>query len=184
VDTNPLALLSKGEVYQLAVALAVSREIIEALPTPDLWGVGDQHNDETELSKLSGVEWTYSRVDSYSGQYTQVGTIERLSRFLDHRFEAWFDGDCLIRGAWLFKPDRGHDEISGDWEFNMDALVKEAMPFFPGSPTEKVRAWLESARRWERSTRHKLNPNCPNLSPGGRQALIEEGLLTNELPEV
>ena len=29
------------------------------------------------------VRWTYSRVDAATGEYRRVGTIERLSRFLD-----------------------------------------------------------------------------------------------------
>lgn len=83
VDTNPLAMLSKGEVYQLACYLDVPKEIIQATPTPDLWGVGDTHNDEEELSRISGVSWTYSRVDPETAEYTQVGTIERMSRLFD-----------------------------------------------------------------------------------------------------
>jgi len=183
VDTNPLAMLSKGEVYQLALALGVPHEIIKALPTPDLWGVGDEHNDEAELTALSGVEWSYSRIDLETGEYTKVGTIERLSRFLDHGFSAWFDSLCGINGGWLFAKDKGHDSISGDWEFNMDALVKEAKSFFDPDHSERdVRAFLESARRWERSTRHKFNPNIPAL--GTRKELLDAGILTDELPEV
>jgi NAD+ synthetase len=181
VDTNPLAMLSKGEVYQLAVALGVPREIIVALPSPDLWGCGDQHNDEDELLKLSGVDWTYSRVDPDSGQYVKVGTIERLSRFLDHEFFAWFDGHCRINGGWLFAKDSGHED-SGDWSFNLDALVEQARPFFPGESGAFVRRRLESARKWERSTRHKLNPNCPQL--GSRRELLDALILTDALPEV
>lgn len=183
VDLNALAMLSKGEVYQLGVALGVPREIVEALPTPDLWGVGEQHNDEEELTKLSGgVEWTYSRVDPETGAYTRVGTIERLSRFLDHEFHAWFDDMCRINGGWLFARDEGTNEISGPWKFNMDALVREAMGFFPGCSAEQVHGWLASARKWERITRHKMNPNCPTL--GSREELLDAGILTNELPEV
>jgi len=182
VDTNPLAMLSKGEVYQLANALHVPREILEALPTPDLWGTGEAHNDEEELSKLSGVEWTYSRINPETGKYTRVGTIERLSRFLDYQFPAWFDSMCRINGGWLFASDKGHDEISGPWEFNMNALVREAMAFFPGCSADQVRAWLTSARKWERITRHKMNPNCPTL--GSRQELLDAGILTDELPEL
>ncbi|HLT35080.1 MAG TPA: NAD(+) synthase, partial [Enhygromyxa sp.] len=75
VDTNPIAMLSKGETYQLAKVLGVPRSIIDATPSPDLHGVGDQHNDEDEIRALTGVEWTYSRIDVETGQYTRVGTI-------------------------------------------------------------------------------------------------------------
>ncbi len=182
VDTNPLAMLSKGEVYQLAVALGVPREIITCLPTPDLWGCGEVHNDEDELLKLSGVDWTYSRVDPDSGHYVKIGTIERLSRFLDHRFSSWFDGSLQIHGGWLFAEDRGEDEISGDWSFDINALVQQAKPFFPGESEDLIRRRLESARRWERCTRHKLNPNCPQL--GARHELLDAEILTDMLPEV
>lgn len=198
VDTNPLAMLSKGEVYQLAVGLQVPREIVEAIPTPDLWGIGDAHNDEDELARISGVEWTYSRVDPETGKYLCVGTIERLSRFLDHRFSAWFDSMCLINGSWLFAAEKGYDGISGDWVLNMDALVEEAKRFFPGRSDDEVRAFLTSARKIERATRHKMNPNCPTLGPGwwkrlsdgggmrktDREVFVEEGILTNNLPEM
>ena len=39
-----------------------------------------------------------------------------------------------------------------------------------------------SARSIERSTRHKENPNCPIL--GSRAALLEAGVLTDELTKV
>jgi len=182
VDTNPIAMMSKGETFQLAIALGVPREILVALPSPDLWGNGDQHNDEDELLRISGVEWTYSRVDPDSGHYVRVGTIERLSRFLDHNFSAWFDSCCGINGAWLFANYQGVDEISGSWTFDMDALVREAIPFFPGHGAEHVRDFLASAKKWERATRHKMNPNCPAL--GSRRELVEAGILTNTLPEV
>jgi hypothetical protein len=40
---------------------------------------------------------------------------------------------------------------------------------------------LESARKWERITRHKMNPNCPTL--GSREELIAQDILTNVLPD-
>ena len=43
VDTNPIAMLSKGEVFQLARGLGVPQRVLQALPSPDLWGVGEQH---------------------------------------------------------------------------------------------------------------------------------------------
>src|SRR5690606_15604020 len=84
VDTNPIAMLAKGEVYQLGRALEVPRSIIDALPSPDLHGVGDTHNDEDEIRAMSGVDWTYSRIDWDTGAYVRVGTIELLSRSEEH----------------------------------------------------------------------------------------------------
>lgn len=160
VDTNPLAMLSKGEVYQLAVALGVPDEIITCLPTPDLWGAGEAHNDEAELAKLSGVEWSYSRVDPKTGKYVKVGTIERMSRFLD-TFVELDDGYQGTPAVWVF---------SGQF----DAVMGEAEKF------GLTRKHLESARHWERVTRHKMNPNCPTL--GDRKDLLDAGILTDELP--
>lgn len=169
VDTNPLAMLSKGEVYQLANALNVPREIIEATPTPDLWGVGDAHNDEEELTKLSGVEWTYSRINPDTGEYTRVGTIERMSRVLDLKiYEPLVIGDMPTVGDVLFwRHPMPHVDT---WE----RIVERT----PGLTPDH----FESAQKWERATRHKENPNCPSL--GSRQELLDAGILTNELPEV
>jgi len=166
VDTNPIAMLSKGEVYQLALALGVPHEIIKALPTPDLWGVGDEHNDEDELSQLSGVEWSYSRVDPDTSEYMKVGTIERMSRFLDTRLEAGmrpYAVDHILLGE--------SNETAA-----LDALMENAKAF------GLTREHLASARKWERSTRHKMNPNIPTL--GTRRELLNAGVLTDVLPEV
>jgi len=167
VDTNPLAMLSKGEVYQLAVALKVPTEIIIALPTPDLWGVGEAHNDEAELLKSSGVPWTYSRINVDTGEYARVGTIERMSRFLD--------ADIVGRD----KPDEDSswEEILFDDEWKVGAIMVN-----PANEVGLTRKHLESAKKWERSTRHKMNPNCPSL--GSRQELLDAGILTNELPKL
>ncbi|HUW55841.1 MAG TPA: hypothetical protein VMZ92_04345, partial [Planctomycetota bacterium] len=169
VDCNVLAMLSKGEVYQLAVALGVPREIIEALPTPDLWGVGEKHNDEEELTRLSGVPWTYSRVNPETGEYVRVGTIERISRLLDEPIATHvIIGDHPTIGDWLFgSQDRG----------NMNLRLIELFEKF-GVTIEH----LDSARKWERSTRHKMNPNCPSL--GSRQELLDAGIITDELPKL
>jgi NAD+ synthase len=159
VDTNPIAMLSKGETYQLARALAVPRSVIEALPSPDLHGVGEQHNDEDEIRAMSGVDWTYSRIDWETGQYTRVGTIEMLSRFADNHPELFADRALA--------------------EHDLQRLAKAAEPLFQRS-IAVVTTFLESARALEKMTRHKANPNCPAL--GERSHLVEHGLLSNELP--
>jgi NAD+ synthetase len=157
VDTNPLAMLSKGEVYQLAVKLGVPSEIITCMPTPDLWGTGDAHNDEEELSKLSGVEWTYSRVNPETGEYTQVGTIERMSRFADHV---------------------GYNIVFLGSQNDIDVICQNSILLDEFRITKKH---VESARKWERSTRHKENPNCQSL--GTRQDLLALNIITNDLPK-
>lgn len=161
VDTNPIAMLSKGEVYQLARALEVPRSIIDALPSPDLHGVGDSHNDEDEIRAMSGVDWTYSRIDWDSGEYTKVGTIEQLSRFLDRHPE-------LIADAEL--PESA-----------LEAMARAAEPLFRRSHAVVI-TFLESARALERMTRHKANPNCPSL--GERGPLVDKHILSDDLPEL
>lgn len=155
VDTNPIAMLSKGEVVQLAIALGVPRTVIQATPTPDLWGVGEAHNDEAEYAQVFGIdpgsETFYGRVDA-AGEYVRAGLIERVSRCDDD--VAWFE-----RGA-------------------LDAALAHAA--WRGIPRPLAEEMLRAARRTERSTRHKWNPNCPTL--GQRSDLVRRGLLTNHLP--
>jgi NAD+ synthetase len=161
VDTNPIAMLSKGETYQLAKALGVPRSIIEATPSPDLHGVGDKHNDEDEIRAMSGVDWTYSRIDVETGQYTRVGTIEILARFLDLHPELFRDGNL---------PEQ-----------ELERLANAAEPLFQRSHAVVV-TFLESARALEKMTRHKANPNIPQL--GERSHLVKQGILGNELPRL
>lgn len=161
VDTNPIAMLAKGETYQLARAIGVPRSILDAVPSPDLHGVGDAHNDEDEIRAWSGVDWTYSRVNMTTGEYSKVGTIEIMSRFLDLHPE-------------LFQ-DRPLPETT------LAALAREAEPMFERSHAV-VMAFLESCRALERMTRHKANPNCPAL--GSRGPMVQQGILTNTLPKL
>jgi len=162
VDTNPIAMLSKGEVFQLAIALGVPKSILEALPSPDLQGVGDAHSDESELKALSGVEWTYSKVDS-EGNYTKVGTIERMSRFIDRR------GLDVVAFA-LLGPG-----------ISRDLWMREHFPVMLFSEAEAL-DFCASALKIERATRHKANPNCPAL--GERGPMVHDGILTNMLPDL
>lgn len=166
VDTNPLAMLSKGEVYQLAVTLGVPEEIITCKPTPDLWGEGDSHNDEEELSKISGVEWTYSKVNPKTGEYLSVGTIERMSRFLDY-YKAYFYSSNYPVNEFFVKEHHHTSSYVAQQANAKFGLTKEH---------------LASAIKWNNATKHKENPNCPTL--GTRWYLIEDGILTDELPKL
>lgn len=162
VDTNPLAMLSKGEVYQLAVALGVPESILSATPSPDLQAVGESgHNDEDELRELYGVDFTYSKVDR-EGNYTEVGTIEMVSRAID-----------------LIPPLR--------WEMLTPKLLSDYLipvnPYipscFPGLSMEEASDLLLAAQPIDMATRHKENPNCPAL--GRRDDMVEAGILSNKL---
>lgn len=169
VDTNPIAMLSKGEVFQLARGLGVPRSILTARPTPDLWATGEAHNDEDEIAaylELTGVADQglafYSYVDPGTGQYTNVGLIERVCRFADGP-----DGEGLF-GA----------ELS---DGAVEAMARRAVATtFAGVAQETTAAVLASARRAEAATRHKYNPAIPTL--GTRSDLVSAGILTEALP--
>jgi NAD+ synthetase len=176
VDSNPIAMLSKGEVYQLARGLGIRLQaetayaaIIQAAPTPELWGAAAAHTDEDEIGSYLGLadcgHTFYSYVDPQRGHYTSVGLIERVSRFADTN-----------AGQNLFNLD-----IS---EADLEAIVVAATGAseFHGVAEQTVRPLLLAARRAERITRHKLNPNCPSM--GKRAALLEAGILTDTLPKV
>ena len=162
VDTNPIDMLGKGEVFQLARALGVPAPLIDAIPSPDLHGVGEEHNDEDELRELSGVAWTYSRIDAETGAYTRVGSIERMSRFLDQGHEQQLFGDVAMTDA------------------DFRSMADQATSSFPGYPLNEIEQLLRSCRKLEHTSRHKANPNIPSL--GNRDELVRAGLLTNELP--
>jgi len=174
VDSNPIAMLSKGEVFQLAVELGqrlgardAYRAIVEAAPTPELWGADHPHTDEDEIADYLGLtghgETFYGYVDPGSGAYTRVGLIERVARFVD-----------TPAGETLF--DDGLDEAS------LEALLEGAASAPPLADLDPalVPELLRAARRAERISRHKANPNCPTL--GERGPLLAAGILTDSLP--
>jgi NH3-dependent NAD+ synthetase len=168
VDTNPIAMLSKGEVFQLAVGLGVPMSVLNAIPSPDLQGVGEEgHNDEDELKALTGVDWTYSKVNPETGEYTSTGSIEKLSRLADTY--SGLDPDLFFT----------HPSTPAVTEaFSRLWLAK----FFPGYTLKEQINFMVSAKELERTTRHKMNPNCPSL--GIRKDLLDSGILTNELSKL
>ncbi len=192
VDNNSIAILSKGETYQLALALGrrLNAEraylpIIEATPSPDLWGVGDAHSDESELAKWLGVPFTYSRIDPETGGYKYVGTIERMNRTLDTLlpYHPAPGGSVGLAVAVKFESVLFDDSINITPTV-LDRLVDAARAYFPHDQYtyQEVSAFLLAARTAERKTRHKMNPNCPTY--GSRNELLELGIITNALPEI
>lgn len=168
VDTNPIEMLSKGEVYQVAHALKLPDSILSALPSPDLHGNAQAHNDEDELRELTGVNWTYSRIDPVTGAYKVLGTIEAMSRFLDrpgvsHR---------------LFGTESLHDP---GWQELCELALRHEFHSL-GQDEPKMLALLRSARRMEAISRHKHNPGLPSL--GTRADLLLSGALTDALPQI
>jgi NAD+ synthetase len=182
VDTNPIAMLSKAEVYQLALKLGVPKSIITATPSPDLWGEGDVHNDEDEFANYFGFKASdygqtfYGYIDPETGEQVKVGLIERVSRFLDLT--------TTINVGFDFSEDWTYEKLLfGDYTDDRLAFVfeeaLEAAPF-AGIDPECVEKVLKATRRIERMTRHKLNPACPTL--GERSDLLEYEILTDTLP--
>lgn len=167
VDTNPLAMLSKVEVVQLAHALGVPRSVREAVPSPDLWGQGDRHNDEDELAALFDIDAVghghgfYGTVCPDTGAALRAGLIERVSRWLD------LGGEAVLFAA---EPDDAlHDALRA---------APDTAPF-RGLETPLIHALLRAARRLEAATRHKRT-----LAPalGCRADLVASGILTDMLP--
>lgn len=167
VDTNPIAMLSKGEVFQVARVLGVPMSILNARPSPDLWGIGEKHNDEDEIKAYLGLPadcpyTMYSYIDMATGEYTSVGLIERVSRWLDQTDDLLFT----------------HDEFVADRATEPGVL--KGYHQFDGIDPDTAKKVLMGARKVEAMTRHKWNPNCPSL--GDRADLVAAGILTNELP--
>lgn len=191
VDTGAISMLSKGEIYQmiraLPVAETVKARILAAMPSPDLWGVGDQHSDDTEMKRAlrmtSCTMPVYSSIDPATGLYRNVGLIERVNRFLDEKIRVpgnplhprGYDGPDVLAVE---------DVLFGVAEPDLDALLHlaDVTGHFRGMDPATVGLLLGNARRIEAMTRHKYNPMIDPL--GTREEMVEKGLLTNELPEV
>lgn len=166
VDTNPINMLSKGEVYQLALQVGVPQSIVEVLPTPDLHANGLAHNDEDELFEISGIAWTYSRIDPKSGEYLRLGTIEAMSRFLDRPGVQ----------ARVFGPKPLGATVRGEL---IKLAAKHEFSTLQATP-ERIGAYLDSARRMEAISRHKLNPAATGL--GTRADLLVRSLVDDAVP--
>lgn len=177
VDTNPIEMLSKTEVYQLAFALGqkwggrvqeILTDTTNATPSPDLWGVGDGHSDEAEMFSWLGVPFNYGRIDAKTGKVTRIGTIERVSRFLD-----CYADSMMTWGDVLFGDTEPPWELTTSYARNLK--------LFPGFTVALIEAFLKAARKAERVTRHKSNATIPTL--GSRMTLMDEGILSNDLTD-
>lgn len=198
VDTNPIAMLSKGEVFQLARALGVPCSILTARPSPDLWGVGEAHNDEDEIrgylfgdAEVPEGTTFYSYIDVDTGEYTHVGLIERIARCEDWIFwesPEWSEGSTLSQALTSRLDVHSERHQASLFEKSSltpiaeipDAVVEIRNRFFPEYTYAFVRDLLLAARRVEAMTAHKANPNIPTL--GDRMGLEDAGILTSVLP--
>ena len=82
VDISPIADLYKSEVYSLADALGVIKEIQDASPTDGLWD--DGRTDEDQLgASYAELEWAMEEVENPSGQEHSDREKEVLERYLE-----------------------------------------------------------------------------------------------------
>lgn len=87
VDISPIADLTKTQVWQLAKALGVSAEIVEAEPTDGLWG--DDRCDEDQIgASYEELEWAMEalRVGQTLGEFKGL-----LSKRQDKVIEIYLD---------------------------------------------------------------------------------------------
>lgn len=189
VDTNPIDMLSKVEVYQLAWGLAqrlpkakqAILDTINAIPSADLWGKakkGPGQTDETEVKNWLGVAFTYGRLDTATGEILSYGTIERVNRLCDLPFTANNLQSFPTIGGLLF--ERAPDSKIVNRQDYADAIISIAMATsFKGFTWAETQGFLAAAKRAEKATRHK-EANLPSL--GSRETLVDLGILSNEIP--
>jgi NH3-dependent NAD+ synthetase len=201
VDSNCLEMLSKVEIWQLAYALGehfpeareVYRAMIRCKPSADLWGVGDEHNDETEIKGWLKVDFTYGQVDAESGAVLKAGTIDRVSQFIDTLLPVDNTG-ALISPNLEVLGSLPNPVPASAFLFNDESrtastfltLYATRSGCFDGFTQEQVEALLNGAKKAERATRHKSNATCPLIGhasiSAARAAMVSAGLLTNKLP--
>ena len=136
VDNNILDGLTKMEVRQLALHFSkrfengqIFRKIAAKIPSADLWGCGDMHNDEEELTAWAR-NMGYSKARITYGDLEKEGTI-----------------------AWVMSQDDKNGVVTGERDsLNRSELIREF-----GYNEEEVENIL-FVRDIERSTRHKVSP--------------------------
>lgn len=83
VDLSPIADLLKSEVYQLAKALNINMDIIQAAPTDGLWG--DDRSDEDQLgASYPELEWAMEMVENGRGEDIYYGREQEIMRIFKH----------------------------------------------------------------------------------------------------
>jgi NAD+ synthetase len=126
VDCNWIAALYKSEIWELAAHLGVPQEIIDATPTPDLWGQQTApHSDEGELEELTGVALTYTR----PGQ--PMGTIEWASRENERNGCITGDGASRSPAELGYEPQQGRVIEAMRWLERITRHKAEPPPHLP-----------------------------------------------------
>ncbi|MFC1820491.1 ammonia-dependent NAD(+) synthetase [Thermodesulfobacteriota bacterium] len=136
VDNNILDGLTKMEIRQLALYFyerfddgEIFKRIAEKIPSADLWGCGDMHNDEEELANWAR-NMGYNKARITYGNLEKEGTI-----------------------AWVLGQDEKFGVVSGEKSnWNKTELIDEY-----GYNEEEVQNILFT-RHLEMSTRHKTEP--------------------------
>lgn len=184
VSTAFLSEFSKANVFQMGIFLGVPKSILNAKPSPDLWGNGEEHSDETEI--LSFLRLTkedvggllvYSYVDD-QGRYKNLGILERASNALD------------LPISTSTSSNEGNNLKVRDVLFNPNATPQEALrkayldyictsKFFRDVPYPVAMKIMEAVIRAERVTRFKANPTLPTVT---RDELKAAGAVRDALP--
>ncbi|MFA5831726.1 MAG: NAD(+) synthase [Candidatus Paceibacterota bacterium] len=126
VDNNLLAGLTKAEVRSLARPLGVPERIITKMPSADLQGNGDIHNDEDALSGFAKARGYDIRISYGSPDGSEEGNV-----------------------AWAMKEDLKNGIITGACrDYGRDSLAD--------SYGEEKADLILFLRETERATRHKV----------------------------
>lgn len=129
VDNNLLAGLNKAEVRQLARHLGVPERIITKLPSADLEGTGDKHNDESQLTSWAKNLGYNIKVSYGSSDGLKEGNV-----------------------AWAWREDINSGVVTGkNSKMTREELLKKY------KDPEKAETIL-FLRDVERVTRHKVLP--------------------------
>ena len=76
VDINPIGDLYKSEVYGLAKEMGVNENILNAIPTDDLWD--DKRSDEQQIgATYDELENTMKKLKSHNGRFYNMESTDR-----------------------------------------------------------------------------------------------------------
>lgn len=135
VDFNILNGLFKLEVWQFADYIGVPKRIIDKIPSADLTGKGDKHNDESELAS-----WAKSM--GYDIEIT-YGSYKKMEEGL---------------GAWAWRENHKWGVITGERRhFDGDAL-KYSLEY-----SAQQTMMILFLREVTMITQHKVNPAIPGM---------------------
>ena len=80
VDLSPIADLMKSEVFQLAKALKINKEILVAPPTDGLWD-NDQTDEDQIGATYNELEWAMKNKETKNLSKRQQEVIEIYNKF-------------------------------------------------------------------------------------------------------